>query len=72
MHVRRILSLYNIPTPNPGENMDPQAFYNQIDIILDIIKRCTTFDQLQVLSKQHGHIAHIRYAINERACEIAG
>ena len=52
--------------------MDPQAFYNQIDIILDIIKRCTTWDQLQVLSNQHGHIAHIRYAINERACEIAG
>lgn len=52
--------------------MDPQAYYNQIDIILDIIKRCTTFEQLQVLSKRHGHINQIRYAINERACEISG
>ena len=51
--------------------MTPQEYYNQIDIILDIIKRCTTWDQLQVLSKQHGHINQIRYAINERACEIA-
>ena len=52
--------------------MDPQAYYNQIDIILDIIQRCTTWDQLQVLAKQHGHIAEIRYALNERACEITG
>ena len=50
--------------------MTPQEYYNQIEIILDIIKRCTTWDQLQVLAKQHGHIRQIRYAINERACEI--
>ena len=52
--------------------MDPQEYYNQIDIILDIIKRCTTWDQLQVLAKEHGHITQIRYALNERACEITG
>ena len=69
--VSRILFCYNIPTPNPGDNMTPQEYYNQINIILDIIKRCTTWDQLQVLSKQHGHITQIRYALNERACEIA-
>ena len=51
--------------------MTPQEYYNQTNIILDIIKRCTTWDQLQVLSKQHGHITQIRYALNERACEIA-
>ena len=56
----------------PGDNMTPQEYYNQMDIILDIIKRCTTWDQLQVLAKQHGHITQIRYAINERACEISG
>ena len=44
----------------------------QIDIILKVISNCTTWDQLQVLSKHHGHIAQIRYAINERACEITG
>ena len=43
-----------------------------IDIILKCVKQCTTWDQLQVLSKHHGHIAQIRYAINERACEITG
>ena len=52
--------------------MTPQEYLNQINIILDIIKRCTTFDQLKVLAKQHGHIAEIRYALNERACEITG
>ena len=52
--------------------MDHQEYLNQINIILDIIKRCTTWDQLQVLSKHHGHIAELRYAINERACEITG
>jgi len=51
--------------------MTPQEYYNQINIILDIIKRCTTFDQLKVLAKQHGHIAELRMALNERACEIA-
>ena len=50
--------------------MTPQEYYNQIDVILDIIKQCTTWDRLQVLAKQHGHIAQIRYALNERACEI--
>ena len=52
--------------------MDRQAYYDQINIILDIIKRCTTFDQLKVLAKQHGHIPEIRYALNERACEVTG
>lgn len=42
-----------------------------IDIIIKCVKQCTTWDQLQVLSKHHGHIAELRYAINERACEIA-
>ena len=44
----------------------------QIDIILKVISRCTTWDQLQVLAKHHGHITQIRYALNERACEITG
>ena len=44
----------------------------QIDIILKVVSRATTWDQLQVLSKHHGHIAEIRCAINERACEICG
>ena len=52
--------------------MTPQEYYNQIDIILDIIKRCTPWDQLQVLAKQHGQLTQIRYALNERACEITG
>ena len=52
--------------------MDPQAYRDQINIILNIIKKCTTFDQLKVLAKQHGHITEIRYALNERACEITG
>ena len=52
--------------------MTPEEYYNQIDIILDIIKRCTTFDQLKALDKQHGHVPEIRQAINERACEITG
>ena len=43
-----------------------------IDIILQVIKSCTTWNQLQVLAKHHGHIAEIRYALNERACEITG
>ena len=42
----------------------------QIDIILQVIKSCTTWDQLQVLSKFHGGIPELRMAINERACEI--
>ena len=50
--------------------MDRQAHRDQINLILDIIKRCTTWDQLQVLAKHHGHITEIRYALNERACEI--
>ena len=44
----------------------------QIDIILKVISRATTWDQLQVLAKHHGHIAEIRCALNERACEITG
>ena len=43
----------------------------QIDIILQVIKRCSTWDQLQVLSKHHGGIPELRMAINERACQIA-
>ena len=50
--------------------MTHQEYLNQINIILDIITRCTTWNQLQVLAKQHGHIAEIRHALNERACEI--
>ena len=39
-------------------------------IILTVIKRCTTFDQLQVLSKAHrGHV-EIQQAINERSCQL--
>ena len=41
-----------------------------IDIILQVIKKCTTWDQLQVLAKHHGGIPELRMAINERACEI--
>ena len=44
----------------------------QIDIILKVISQCTTWDQLQELAKHHGHITQIRYALNERACEITG
>ena len=51
----------------PGDNMTRQE---QIDIILQVIKSCTTWDQLQVLSKFHGGIPELRMAINERACEI--
>ena len=51
--------------------MTPQERYNQINIILDQIKFCTTWKQLQILAHQHGHIAQIRCALNERACEIA-
>ena len=43
---------------------------NQIDIIIESVKQCTTWDELQVLAKQHGAITEIRMAINERACEI--
>ncbi len=43
----------------------------QIDIILQVIKRCSTWDQLQVLSKHHGGIPELRMAINERVCQIA-
>ena len=50
--------------------MDPQAYRDQINLILSIIKRCKTWDQLQVLAKHHGGIPEIRMAINERACEI--
>ena len=42
----------------------------QIDVILQVIKSCTTWDQLQVLSKFHGGIPELRMAINERACQI--
>ena len=42
-----------------------------IDIIIKCVKQCTTWDQLQVLSKHHGGIPEIRMVINERACEIA-
>ena len=42
-----------------------------IDIIIKCVKQCTTWDQLQVLSKHHGSIPQIRMVINERACEIA-
>ena len=42
----------------------------QIDVIIACVKRCTTFDQLKVLSKHHGGIPQIRMAINERACEL--
>ena len=42
----------------------------QIDIIIKVISRCTTWEQLQVLSKHHGAIPQIRQAINERACQI--
>ena len=42
----------------------------QIDVILQVIKSCTTLDQLKVLSKFHGGIPELRMAINERACEI--
>ena len=52
--------------------MDPQAYRNQIDLILKVISRATTWDQLQVLAEHHGHIAEIRCALNERACEITG
>ncbi len=39
-------------------------------ITLKVIKRCTTFDQLKILSSLHsGHI-EIQQAINERACQI--
>jgi len=41
-------------------------------LILKVISRCKTWDQLQVLAKHHGHIPEIRYALNERACEITG
>jgi hypothetical protein len=43
----------------------------QINIILQVIKNCTTWDQLQVLSKHHSGIPELRMAINERACQIA-
>ena len=42
----------------------------QINIILKCVKKCTTWDQLQILAKHHGGIREIRMAINERACEI--
>ena len=67
MHVSRNDSLYNIITPTPGDNMTHQE---QIDVILQVIKSCTTLDQLKVLSKFHGGIPELRMAINERACEI--
>ena len=72
MHVSRIHSLYNTLTPNPGEKMTPQEYREQIDFILIVIRKCTTFDQLKALDKQHGHVPEIRQAINERACEITG
>ena len=52
--------------------MTPQEYRDQINFILIIIRKCTTFDQLKALAKQHGHITQIRYALNERACEITG
>ena len=52
--------------------MTPQEYREQIDFILIIIRKCTTFDQLKALDKQHGHVPEIRQAINERACEITG
>ena len=52
--------------------MTPLERQVQIDIILQVIKKCTTWDQLQVLAKHHGGIPELRMAINERACEISG
>ena len=42
----------------------------QIDIIIQVIKSCTTWDQLQVLLKFHGGIPELRMTINERACQL--
>ena len=39
-------------------------------IILKTIARCTTFEQLQVLSKAHAGHMGIQQAINERACQL--
>ena len=50
--------------------MTHQERQAQIAIILQVIKKCTTWDQLQVLAKHHGGIPELRMAINERACEI--
>lgn len=50
--------------------MTPQERQAQINIILEVISNCTTWDQLKVLSKHHGGIPELRHAINERACQI--
>ena len=55
--------------------MTPQKYREHracVLIVLKVISRCTTLDQLQVLAKHNCHITEIRNALNERACEITG
>ena len=58
---------FQLSYTQPGDNMTHQE---HISIILQVIKSCTTLDQLKVLSKFHAGIPELRMAINERACEI--